>query len=297
MRVGLWFPEQKLGARGFARAFSEGVSANGDTPILYPLEHPLDHTLDCICIFGIYYIQLWNQLSLSNKPVIFIDVGYKRPGNYFHFSVGKVRPVHYLGKWKKPDDRRIKFAWTPKPWSSETKHILIASSGESYHQFYHGVNPLEWTRTMAASIRKYTDLPVHARLKQPLSNTFNIPVIPGITNVSLASSPVPLREDLQNCYCLITHGSSACIEAILEGVPCITTGHAVARPLSSTLLRCLEFEAVYLASWFDRIQWLNDLAYCTWHQIEWKEGKAWKVARECLEDKSKWTIEELTHRT
>jgi hypothetical protein len=86
-----------------------------------------------------------------------------------------------------------------------------------------------------------------------------------------------LNEQLARAHCLVTHGSNACFEAMLAGVPSIILGDAVAKPISSTSV--MEIEKPRLATDKERESVLAFLAYQQWTLLELMEGGAWPHIR------------------
>ena len=73
------------------------------------------------------------------------------------------------------------------------------------------------------------------------------------------------------------HSAAERFEAMLAGVPSITIGDAVMRPISTT--EPAKVESPKLASDTERQQILNFLAYQQWTMAEMLDGKAWPVIR------------------
>lgn len=84
-------------------------------------------------------------------------------------------------------------------------------------------------------------------------------------------------DALRNAHVMVTHGSNACFEAVLAGVPVIVLGDAVAKPISSTVIE--EVRRPHLARARDRKQWLANLMYHQWTMPEFEGGEAWNHIR------------------
>lgn len=77
-----------------------------------------------------------------------------------------------------------------------------------------------------------------------------------------------LEKDLENAWCSIGFNSNALTESICEGVPTFSLcPSSMAWECSNTTLSRIESP-----QFFDREQWLNNLAYCQWRTDEIKEG-------------------------
>jgi hypothetical protein len=265
----------------FAKAFKKGAWHNGDTCSTHLLDAPLHDTADFICLLGAGFKETYHRMLQAShtRPVIFIDKGWYRAkdfttdGAYFHMSVGAYRPSLYAGRWGKPPDRREKFGWWFKPWRQPrlAGHILLAWSSFKYHDFHGLPLPHEHAWNVVQELREHTDQEIVYRQKpnQPRHD------VPG-TRPSREGSP--LLEDLSGCHALITVGSSACLEAMLMGVPSIILGDALMSPISSCSLDYIKWP--YLAYPDQREQILNDLAYCQYHLSEYADGTAWRNVRQ-----------------
>ena len=78
----------------------------------------------------------------------------------------------------------------------------------------------------------------------------------------------PVQEVLKRSWVMVTYSSGAAVDALIEGVPCITFSPAsMAWPVSDHRLECIERPTL-----FAREQWLYDLAYAQWSPEEMREG-------------------------
>jgi hypothetical protein len=111
----------------------------------------------------------------------------------------------------------------------------------------------KWISNTQKIIQKYTDRPIIIRRKQ-------------------LKFDKPLLEDLQNAYCIVTHQSTAAIEAVLNGVPSICDPSSCAAPVSSTKIEDIESltrpdkELIY--------DWVNSLLACQFPTFKIASGYA-----------------------
>ena len=76
----------------------------------------------------------------------------------------------------------------------------------------------DWIKETTDKIKKYTDRPVRLRNKPRQSNKWwNTDIL----------------DDLKGAHCLVTNMSLAAVDAIINGVPCITDKKNVANFVSS----------------------------------------------------------------
>lgn len=78
-------------------------------------------------------------------------------------------------------------------------------------------------------------------------------------------------------HILVTHGSNACLDAMMAGIPSIILGPGVMGPISSRDLADLEHPR--MAGKAERSQLLANLAYHQWTEAEMASGLAWGVIR------------------
>lgn len=82
-----------------------------------------------------------------------------------------------------------------------------------------------------------------------------------------------LAEDLRHAVACITWNSSAAVEAIIRGVPCVAYDRgSVVRPVATT-------DALAALRYDDRRQWAYNLAYRMWTHDELASGAAWDHLR------------------
>lgn len=260
----------------FVERFRQGAAQHGDQVHPVGLDALFAPGWDAACILGIGYITTWDKVQRAPVPMVYLDKGYTRTGDYFYASVGGYRPVHYVGKWNKPDDRRRRFGWEPKRWRQATLdgHILIAGSSLKFHEFHRLGHPEQWRDDLVTEIRRYSARRIRYRPKpnQPLGDVWKD--LNGDWNADVRR---PLETDLTNCHVCITHGSSVALDAMLAGIPGIVLGTAITKPISLCSLQ--NIETPYMAPELDRLQLLNDLGYCQWSQAEYESGEAWATLR------------------
>ena len=124
---------------------------------------------------------------------------------------------------------------------------------------------------MGGDIRVYSKRPVVFR---PNPKHLHVPdKMPGYIMESVGQ--YPLKKSIKDAHCLIVVDSSACVTALLMGIPTIVLGNAVTRNICSTTLTHLEYP--YKAYPDQRMSLLSDLAYCQWHLEEISSGYMWNT--------------------
>ncbi len=190
---------------------------------------------------------------------------------YWRVAVDSHHPTATLMKTPRPDDRADTLGLTLLPWRRKGGPVVLAGSSQKYHDFYGLRHPTQWAGKVVKQIA--AAMPGHPIVYRPKPSWREAVPIDG----TIFSQGGDILEVLEGAWALVTHGSNACFEAVLTGIPCVILGDAVAKPISSTTLE--ELPGPKLASYAERHQWLNNLAYCQWTLPEFASGVAWAVIR------------------
>lgn len=268
------FPEDKL-----AEAFAAGMKVHGDTCVVERRDVLKPTTLDSgtVAVVGIKSAEVLNAAKISGANFILFDKGYHRwdrIGGLYRFwriSVNGHHPTKTLMDINRPDDRLKQINFFVRPWRKDGDYILLAGSSAKYHRYYGLPDPTEWAYDVVNEIRKHTDRPIYYRPKKSWK------AAAPIEGTKWARSRERIEGPLGSAWALVTHGSNACVEALIGGVPSVILGPGVTRSISSTSLS--ELETPIEASMDDRRQLLANLMYQQWTLREYRSGKAWATIR------------------
>lgn len=274
-----FYHSDKARERILAEAFLDGVLAHGrDEVEKRALGSGIDFDCDVSVMCGVKSRELWKAHARAGVALIYQDKGYSRHSRdddiraweYWRVAVNAHQPT---AKFKPgyPSDRRDALGWTFKPWRKEGRHIVIAGSSAKYHAFYDLRDPTDWASKLVKQIEGLTTRPIVYRPKPSWKEAVEI------RGTTFSTGDEGIADVLQDAHVLLTHGSNACFEAMLAGVPTIVLGDAVAKPISSTAIE--EIESPRLAEDKDRDELLNFLAYQQWTLAEMAAGEAWKNIR------------------
>ncbi len=259
-----------------ADAFLLGAKKHGHEAEVFPLQpEPFVGPYDVACMVGVKSRELWRAHKAAGIPTIYLDKGYCRQKRkdgvagweYWRVSINAHHPTARLSEERLPSDRLDELGLELKPWRKAGRQIVIAGSSMKYHEFYGLSNPTTYASGIVKGLREVTNRPIVYRPKPSWREA-----VP-IRKARFSRPPESIGSVLQGAHALVTHGSNACFEAILAGVPCVILGDAVARPLSTTALE--NIEAPFLAKQRQRVQWLANLAYWQWTLKEMASGAAW----------------------
>jgi hypothetical protein len=124
-----------------------------------------------------------------------------------------------------------RWASTSRRGAAAGNQIVIAGSSAKYHAFYGLPEPNEYYATSSLDIQARTDRPIIYRPKPSFKDA------QPIEGTEFSTGDETITDALWGAHALVTHGSNACFEAALLGVPSIVLGDAVAAPISSHLAR------------------------------------------------------------
>jgi len=265
-----------------AKAFLEGVAKGGDIgEIVYKGKRDcLEADGDVFCMVGVKSHKLFCEVRRAGKHVVFFDKGYfrhrgpNRTWEYWRVAVNTHHPTEYVSRakhgrerWDRISKRR---AVKPKDWR-EGDYVVYAGSSAKYHSFAGLPDPTTYAQDIVNRLRKLTNRLIVYRPKPTWL------AAEPVKGASFSGREESLYDLLQRAHVLVTNGSNAGFDAVLEGVPTIVLGEAITKPISSTDLR--DVEKPYLASYPDRDQWLWNIAWCMFTEAEMRDGLAWQAVR------------------
>lgn len=263
----------KAREHALAEAFIEGVKQHGDKgEIVEKGKEIIDS--DYACMVGVKSVKLFRKCLDRDISVIYLDKGYLRHGStepvksweYWRVSINSHHPTDYVAKATHDFARAEAMGLDFEPWKTGEK-IIFAGSSLKYHNFYRLPHPTEYASMVVDHIRTHTNRPIVYRPKPSWQAATEIP------GTVYSSPSESIDEALENTGVLVTHGSNACFEAVISGVPVINLGNCVAAPISSNRLK--HTNNPYLATDHERRQWLANLAYCQYTLQEMRDGIAW----------------------
>lgn len=281
MRI-VFFHSDKPRETLLANAFADGVRAHTDDSVRLQRLEPevkIAEDADVVCMVGVKSRELFWAHWRAGIHTIYFDKGYTRQSlagpikiwEYWRVAVDGHHPTPKLMSMSRPVDRINKLGIEIKPWRITGDQIVIAGSSAKYHDFYGLSDPTRYSEKVIGKLKRHTNRQIIYRPKPSWKEA-----VP-INGSTFSTSEQSIEEVLRGAHALVTHGSNACFEAVLLGVPCVVLGEAVAKPISSTELR--DIERLKLATLEDRMQWLSNLAYCQWTLKELASGEAWNTIR------------------
>jgi hypothetical protein len=203
-------------------------------------------------------VAVWGQIRgakevlAHSKDFYRLDHAYVGRLKYFRITKGDFQPSEIV---ERPADRweslKAEYGLNIKPWR-KGEQILVTLSAPATYEFF-GVSG--WPEKIVKELKKHTDRPIKLRER-------------GETR--------PLLEDLQSTSCLVTYASNSVREALLEGVPVITLGPSIARPMGHTDVSLIE-SPLYPEN---REEFFRHMSYCQFTEAEFRSGFALTTADE-----------------
>lgn len=161
------------------------------------------------------------------------------------------------------------FNLTLKDWKTTGDYILFLVQREGGWGMK-GTNTLAWVKKKIEDIRKNSDLPIRLRPHPGKVTDLKSLIKPGITISD--SVNVPIVDELQNAKAALVFNSSSGVPTILEGVPLWVDDQG------STCWDVANKDISQFNNpvFFDRTQWIRELAGCHWTDNESRQGVIYK---------------------
>lgn len=270
-----FFASSKQRELDLAMAFKAGAAKHGySVDILHNGSFVPGY--DLCCMIGVKSIKMWRRAVDAGCHVMMFDKGYSRHRKggcweYWRVSLDGHHPTGTTLSRDYPGDRFDKLGFNIEPWRKEGDNIVIMGSSAKYHNFNRLPDPTTFATELFEQIRLYTSRPVIYRPKPSWKDAVEIP------GTTFSHSKQPLTEVFNNCHAIVTHGSNACFEAALFGIPSIILGDAVMKPISST-----DISEINKPKMMERKELFNALAYHQWTLSEFKSGLAFNTIKEWL---------------
>lgn len=268
MKIAICINDLKSREIELAKLLAQGYDEKN---IKYQILNPKDDLTgyDMINLIGVKSMELMS----SGRPYLYFDKPYDRKLKGWRVAINNHQPTDLMLNMKMRDDRRIKFNWTPPDWdNTDGKYILIAGSSLKFHILKNIVDPTAYAENIVKELRKYGyDEPIIYRPKPSWKNA-----VP-IRGAKFCRAKT-IYESLSLSRVLITYGSNSCFEALMNGIPSIVLGDGITRDISGN---CLE-SGIRYASYSERNQFLNNLAYFQYTEKEIAKGVLWNKIESLL---------------
>lgn len=271
---------------GFSR---HGINSQGIPKTSEPVL-PDDCTI--LCFFGVKGAHIRQAAEAHGIPWLYFDKPYllyprvhakpsrtrtPKSHTYWRVSICAHNPTEWLAtdrhtteRWDKLlslSDLDYHVGWRD---NGPEAPVIFAGSSEKYHIFHGLPHPTAYAEQKIAELRAITGRPVLYRPKPSWRGATPIP------DTANAGGRL-IAPHLESAHALVTHGSGACFDALVAGVPGIVLGEGVTKPISSTSIK--EVDRPRRASEVERRQLLANLAWWQFELSEIRSGWMFDVLR------------------
>jgi len=249
-----------------AEIFQKGLQKHGINALITVSENPI--TCDLAVMWGItHFPRVIQQQKQNNKNYLVWEAGYildRDKWKSLGYN-GLNGYANFCNKNSPPDRWEQYFSHLIKPWKESGDYILLTGqvNGDASLRPVHGQVDYQG---IVDNLKEYTTLPIHYR-KHPHPSK---PTAPCPKNA--IPSRGTLEEALSGAKCVVTFNSNTCVDAILNGVPCIVLDRgAMAWDVCGHSLSQVNDPPKP-----SRQQWCYDMAYTQWTMEEIESGETWE---------------------
>lgn len=221
-----------------------------------------------------FRLEIIKAQTSSKNHVMSIDANcFKFVDNdnrYLRYSIGGV--WYDKSEYANKDSNSAKWDQLSKnlglslsPWKTEGEYILFLIQRDGGWGMK-GLNPVDWAKNKIQEVRKYSDLPIVLR-PHPGKVADLRPIVVEGTRIS-DSTNITLLDDLRRAKSALVFNSSSGVAATLMGVPLwVDDSSSVCYNVANKNLSNHNNP-----TFFEREQWINDLAACHWTDEESRQG-------------------------
>ena len=272
----VFYYSDKSRERILSEALKEGVVNRKDDfemILTQDFDKPLPDT-DVACMIGVKgrSKEIMDAHLKEGMNTLYFDKGYIRRKaklhkgwEYWRVSVNSFQPLEYFQKIRQSSDRWDKFRYKIHQRTTG-QTVLVALSSQKYCNWHNLGDATKYAKSVLKISNKNTGRKIIYRPKPTWKEAVEI------KGFGFSRLPTSITDELKNAHVLITYGSNAAFDAVINGIPSIVLGDGIAKPISSTSLTYIEKpffpaqESIY--------QWCCDLSYCQWTLEEFYSGEA-----------------------
>lgn len=287
MKVILYLSSKKR-EQEFHQALVSGIRMHGDECEYIAKQdfgiEGLPPDTDVVVMVGVKSWRVYRECQARGVKVLLIDKGYFRNREYYRFSLGGYQPP-YLWRMNKPQSRMLQLGVRLRPRNTEGKTIIYAGSSHKYCNF-HGIEDVnEYARKVCAELVEhaagkyqviYRPKPSwwakgEETAKRTAPDYEHLP-----PNTKFSGPDELLSQLLPDCHCLVTHGSTAALDALAAGVPVhLLSQEGVSPAWGLCETNIANISNPYWPSDGDRTLVFSNLAWCQFNVTEMRNGTAW----------------------
>lgn len=266
-------------------AFIEGVMHHGDKAEIKLTTDYINPEVgtDVAVMIGVKgkSRQILDDHRAMGKNIIYIDKGFFRIANthpdrlsrslYYKTSVNDFQCLDYLMDENMPSDRwkilRNNHGLRVKPWRLGGDRVIWLGPSQKYCNFHSLGDSTTFSEQTIKGILRRTNRTVVYRPKHSWKDA-----VP-ISGTEFSKGNRKIEDEFKTAWALVTHGSNSSAEAIINGIPVVALGPAIASPIANNSLKKLD--TIKCPTNEERTQWLYNIAYQQWTIAEMSNGLAW----------------------
>lgn len=285
MKISFYASVLKKYEMAIGHAFVKGCSHFGDRCDVLPI-HEFGEVLpdtDVAVVVGIksHSGPTFKAHLRAGRHAVYIDKGYTRIRGgelgtlYWRTSVDAFQPLKYLHQFGDRGDRWDALGVKIRESKQRSNRVLFAGSSQKYCSWHALGDANDYANAILDKLARYTRRELIYRPKPSWGN--GRPV----GGFAYSGPSVRFGEELSDMYAIVTHGSNACFEAMLNGIPSIVLGDGITKSLSSSNLK--DIESLRVPSVDEVYRLASSLAYFQWTLKEMEDGTAWQTLRPLIE--------------
>lgn len=152
-----------------------------------------------------------------------------------------------------------------KDWRTKGRHILVCMQRDGGFSMKN-LDPIDWLKSKILKIRTYSDRQIIIRPHPGKPQDFSKFISPTISIQD--SNKISLVESMSKAHAAVFFNSSSSVAAVCEGIPIFVDDKScVSWDVANKDIKDIENPA-----FFDRNQWINDLAAAHWSDEESSAG-------------------------
>ena len=192
------------------------------------------------------------KCQLHNSDWYHIDHSYLNRGHSRGFYRISYKSYSLGENLRLCDSSRLRlFDYSLRPWRKSGNSILVCPPTQYFSKYHRASN---WLEETIEQLKLYTNRPIIVRHKPTPSNP-----------------SVPLLQQLDNAWALVTHSSNVAVEAVLDGVPAFVSDRSACASLGNTDLRNIDSP-----HYSDRELWLANITHSQFSIEEFRRGEAFE---------------------
>lgn len=258
------------------RMMEEGLRKHGLTPSYAHPNIPVDS--DVAIGWSFNHHKMHTYRAHKGLNTLFLEAGFFQP-RWEWVSMGW-DGINNCGNFVMPAEKGKRWeTYFPDhihPWKQTQEGYILLMGQTPKDAALYGLNMNKWLDKVARNLsfhKKDILFRPHPDVKKSADRKKRPVILPTGTRLSIHND---LLIDLKGAAFSVTYSSTAAVESVLAGIPCITFHEgSIARPVTSQDITKPYFYP-------DRTKWCNETIWKQWTHEEIRRGDAWDVVKHYL---------------